>query len=115
MSYKARSMTATKRHAHARRFAALGDPTRLTLVATLCDGQPRSISQLAEGSTLTRQAITKHLLVLEQAKMVHSVRTGREKLFAFDPKPIAEVKTYLDLVSDQWDRALSRLKTLVEG
>ncbi len=103
-----------KRQPYAPVFAALGDETRLSLVAKLSGGQPRSISQLTEGSRLTRQAITKHLRVLERAALVHSVRTGRESLFAFDPKPIEECKRYLDLVSEQWDLTLSRLKEFVE-
>ena len=107
-------MTA-KRQAHAPVFAALGDETRLALVARLCRGQPRSISQLTEDSRLTRQAITKHLRVLEHAGVVYSVRSGRESLFAFDPEPIEEIKKYLDAVSEQWDQALSRLKSLVES
>ena len=106
-------MTA-KRQAPVPVFAALGDETRLSLVAKLCRGQPRSIAQLTEGSRLTRQAITKHLRVLETAGVVHSVRSGRESLFAFDPGPIEEIKEYLDLVSEQWDQALSRLKSFVE-
>jgi DNA-binding transcriptional ArsR family regulator len=104
----------TKRQARAPVFAALGDETRLSLVAKLCRGQPRSISQLTRGSRLTRQAITKHLRVLESAGVVHSIRSGRESLFAFDPQPIEEIKEYLDFVSEQWDHALSRLKSFVE-
>jgi DNA-binding transcriptional ArsR family regulator len=107
-------MTA-KRQAHAPVFAALGDETRLALVAKLCKGQPRSISQLTAGSRLTRQAITKHLRVLESAGVVHSLRSGRESLFAFDAEPIEEIKKYLDAVSEQWDQALSRLKSFVES
>jgi DNA-binding transcriptional ArsR family regulator len=107
-------MTA-KRPAHAPVFAALGDETRLSLVAKLCMGRPRSISQLTEGSQLTRQAITKHLRVLEGAGVVRSVRSGRQSLFEFDPEPMEEIKKYLDLVSEQWDQALSRLKSFVEG
>ncbi len=105
---------AAKRRGHAPVFAALGDETRLSLVAVLCGGQPRSISQLTEGSRLTRQAITKHLRVLESVGVVHSVRSGRESLFRFDPEPIEEIKEYLDLVSEQWDQALARLKSFVE-
>jgi DNA-binding transcriptional ArsR family regulator len=85
-------MTA-KRQAHASVFAALGDETRLSLVAKLCGGQPRSISQLTEGSKLTRQAITKHLRALERAEIVHCVRRGRESVFEFDPEPIEELKS----------------------
>jgi len=95
-------------------FAALGDNTRLWLVAKLCNGQPFSISELAEGSRLTRQAITKHLRVLESAGIVRNTRIGRRSLFKFDPKPLQESKQYLNLVSEQWDQALSRLKSLVE-
>jgi DNA-binding transcriptional ArsR family regulator len=115
MSRRTRSGASAKRQAHAPVFAALGDETRLWLVAQLCGGQPRSISQLTAGSKLTRQAITKHLRVLEGVKLVHSVRTGRESLFEFHPAPIEKVRNYLDLVSEQWDEALSRLKSFVES
>jgi DNA-binding transcriptional ArsR family regulator len=114
MSRKRRSSLAARRQPRAPVFAALGDETRLSLVAKLCSGQPYSISQLTEGSKLTRQAITKHLHVLENVGIVHSVRTGRESLFEFDPKPIAGLRDYLDFVSEQWDQALSRLKSFVE-
>jgi DNA-binding transcriptional ArsR family regulator len=105
---------AAKRQAHAPVFAALGDTTRLALVAKLCSGEPRSISELTQGSKLTRQAITKHLHVLENVGIAHSVRAGRESLFKFDPQPIIGIKQYLDLVSEQWYEALSRLKSFVE-
>jgi DNA-binding transcriptional ArsR family regulator len=114
MSHKRRSGTAAKRQLRAPVFAALGDETRLSLVAKLCGGRPYSISQLTRGSKLTRQAITKHLRVLESTGMVHSVRAGRENLFEFDAQPIEGIKEYLDLVSSQWDQALSRLKLFVE-
>jgi DNA-binding transcriptional ArsR family regulator len=114
MSRKNRNRIIARPQVHARVFAALGDATRLSLVAKLCGGQPRSISQLARGSRLTRQAITKHLRVLERAEIVHSVRAGRESLFELDPEPMDELKGFLDRVSAQWDQALSRLKALVE-
>jgi DNA-binding transcriptional ArsR family regulator len=96
-------------------FAALGDETRLALIGNLSSGPPQSISQLAEGSALTRQAITKHLRVLEAAGMVRSVRVGRESRFAFRPEPLAEIRAYLDRVSAHWDNALGRLKALAES
>jgi DNA-binding transcriptional ArsR family regulator len=114
MSHKRRRSIHVKRQARAPVFAALGDATRLSLVAKLSAGQPHSISQLTQGSKLTRQAITKHLRVLENAGIVHCLRTGRESRFQFDLKPIVEMKKYLDSVSVQWDQALSRLKSLVE-
>jgi DNA-binding transcriptional ArsR family regulator len=114
MSNRSRSSLASKREAHAPVFAALGDETRLSLLAKLYGGHRFSIAQLTEGSKLTRQAITKHLRVLESVGVVHGVRAGRESLFEFDPKPIREIKEYIDLVSVQWDQALSRLKVFVE-
>ncbi len=104
----------TRIEAHAPVFAALGDKTRLLLVAKLSDGRRYSIAQLTEGSRLTRQAITKHLRVLNRVGMVRSTRTGREKLFEFNPRPLDGMKAYLDLVSRQWDQALARLKSFVE-
>lgn len=103
-----------KQGGYARVFAALGDETRLALVIKLARGQPSSISQLTAGSRLTRQAITKHLRVLEDARIVRSVRAGRESRFEFHAEPIAEIRSYLDFVSEQWDRALARLKSFVE-
>lgn len=95
-------------------FAALGDETRLALIGRLAGGPPQSISRLAEGSTLTRQAITKHLRVLQGAGFVDSVRVGRESLYAFRPEPLAELRSYLERVSDQWEGKLQRLKAFVE-
>jgi DNA-binding transcriptional ArsR family regulator len=118
MSHKRRSprlsRAPAKRQLRAPAFAALGDEMRLALVAKLCAGQPHSISQLTEGSRLTRQAVTKHLRVLERVGIVRSVRCGRETRFHFDPEPIAGMKEYLDSVSEQWDRTLGRLKEFVE-
>ena len=114
MSARARSGGITKRKVHAHVFAALGDETRLALVVKLSDGRPFSISQLTAGSRLTRQAITKHLRVLEGAGLVHCVRSGRETLFKFDPEPMEGIKEYLDEVSRQWDEALASLKSFVE-
>lgn len=95
-------------------FAALGDETRLKVLARLCNGVPQSISRLTEGTSLSRQAVTKHLRVLENAGVVRSVRIGRESLFELEPKPLDEVRKYLDSVSRQWDDALARLKAHVE-
>ncbi len=95
-------------------FAALGDRTRLALIARLCQDAPCSISQLAQGSSITRQAITKHLRVLENAGLVRSELAGRECRFELEPKPLAEAKTYLERVGQEWEEALVRLKQFVE-
>ncbi|WP_448951838.1 ArsR/SmtB family transcription factor [Labrys neptuniae] len=95
-------------------FAALGDPTRLSLLKRLSIGRTQSIARLSSDTSLTRQAITKHLHVLETAGLVSSLRVGRETQFAYRPEPILAVRTYLDEVAQQWDDALGRLKAFVE-
>jgi DNA-binding transcriptional ArsR family regulator len=95
-------------------FAALGDKTRLTLLAKLGGGTPFSIARLTRGSALTRQAITKHLRVLQDARLVRGVRRGRENLFELEPKRLDEARRALDGISRQWDQALARLKAFVE-
>ncbi len=95
-------------------FAALGDETRLSLIARLCRVSRQSISQLAEGTNLTRQAVTKHLQVLQRVGLVRSARVGRETLFEFDATPIETMTQYLDMVAAQWERKLGDLKTFLE-
>lgn len=95
-------------------FAALGDEKRLSLVARLCSGGPASITGLAAGSPVTRQAVTKHLRVMEQAGLVRSFRRGRERLWQMDPRSLNQARRYLDQISTQWDVALARLKSFVE-
>lgn len=109
-----KSPSAADRQRFAPIFAALGDETRLALIATLADHTPRSIAQLTEGTRLTRQAVTKHLRVLEDVQIVHSVKAGRESRYELDLGPLLDLKSYVDLVSTRWDNALARLKTLVE-
>ena len=114
MSRRTRSGPSAKRRAHAPVFAALGDETRLGLLARLTNSQPQSIAHLTSGTRLTRQAVTKHLRVLEGAGVVRADRVGRESRFALEPKAITDAQTYLEHVSRQWDTALARLKALVE-
>jgi DNA-binding transcriptional ArsR family regulator len=114
MSRKIRKRITAKPKARARVFAALGDKTRLSLVARLCSDEPCSISTLADDSKITRQAITKHLGVLERAGIVRSSHAGRERIFEFDPEPIEGLQDYLGSVSKQWDQTLARLKSHVE-
>ena len=95
-------------------FAALGDETRLRLVSRLCHEGAMSISRLAEGSELTRQAITKHLRVMEAAGLLQATRRGRESIWQLTPERLEEARRCLDVISAQWDVTLDRLKKLVE-
>jgi DNA-binding transcriptional ArsR family regulator len=95
-------------------FAALGDETRLRLVARLSDGRAVSISRLTVGSHVTRQAISKHLRVMEEAGLVRGERQGRESVWQLDKRRLEEARSYLDEISKQWDAALSRLREFVD-
>ena len=95
-------------------FAALGDETRLSVLARLSQGEAQSIARLTRGTALTRQAITKHLRVLEGAGVVRSTRSGRESLYVLEPQALTDARQYLDHVSQLWDDALARLKSFVE-
>ena len=95
-------------------FAALGDETRLQLVSRLCREGPLSITRLAEGSRMTRQAITKHLRVMEGARLLECTRRGRETLWKLDEQRLDDARRYLSLISKQWDDALERLRSFVE-
>ena len=96
-------------------FAALGDETRLRLVARLSADGPLSIARLTQGTSVTRQAITKHLHVLAGAGLVESSRQGREQLWELNPRQLAEARRCLDLIGSQWDSALARLKASLEA
>lgn len=96
-------------------FAALGDPTRLRVVGRLSSEGPLSISALSLDAGVTRQAITKHLRALSDAGVVRDRWQGRERIFELEPRRLALARRYLDLVSMQWDAAIGRLKTFVEG
>jgi DNA-binding transcriptional ArsR family regulator len=95
-------------------FAALGEPTRLTLVAKLCSEGPQSITRLSDGTGVTRQAITKHLHTLEDAGLVQVTRAGREQIWQLETKRLEKARRCLDQISDQWDVALARLRAFVE-
>ncbi len=94
-------------------FAALGDETRLRLVSRLCRG-PASITVLTSGAGITRQAVTKHLVVLSSAGLVSDSRRGRERLWALEPSRLEDARRSLEALSRQWDERLGRLRQLVE-
>ncbi|HWL89320.1 MAG TPA: metalloregulator ArsR/SmtB family transcription factor [Polyangiaceae bacterium] len=95
-------------------FAALGDEKRLALVRHLCVRGPQSIARLAEGSGVTRQAITKHLHVLAEAGLVKNETQGRTNVWEFTPRGLEEARRTLDAIAREWDEALERLRRFVE-
>ena len=95
-------------------FAALGDPNRLRIVTRLCEGGPCSTVQLTQVIPVTRQAATKHLLLLEAVGLVASDRKGRERIWRIQPEPLVQASDYLTALSRRWDNAIDRLRAYVE-
>lgn len=95
-------------------FFALGDATRLRLIALMCAGGAFSITQLTASTEISRQAVTKHLQVLAAAGLVHDLRAGRERLWQFDVTQVDEARRSLEVIGRQWEQALGKLKRFVE-
>jgi DNA-binding transcriptional ArsR family regulator len=95
-------------------FAALGDQTRLRLVARLGREGPLSVARLTEGADVTRQAVSKHLRVLQGAGLAHGVRRGREQVWQLQPALLEEARRSLERIAQRWDETLGRLRAFVE-
>jgi DNA-binding transcriptional ArsR family regulator len=95
-------------------FSALGDRNRLRIVIRLCDGGPSSTSQVTQAVSVTRQAATKHLELLETAGLVISSRRGRERIWTLQTRPLIDAGDYLNQLSRRWDAAIDRLRAYVE-
>ncbi|HEY3112530.1 MAG TPA: metalloregulator ArsR/SmtB family transcription factor [Gemmatimonadaceae bacterium] len=111
---RSHSATALKLSEAAPVFAALGDPTRVGLVTRLCTDGPLSITELSEGTKVTRQAVTKQLRTLGRAGLVRNHRRGREIIWELEPKRLEKARRSLDQISAEWDSAINRLKAFVE-
>jgi len=96
-------------------FAALGDSVRLAIVTQLCAGGPLPTIRLKQRTELSRQAITKHLRILEEAGLVSSHRVGRDRAWRIEPHQLARTRDYLERISAQWDARLERLRAFVEN
>jgi len=114
MSRARSAAVAATLHDSAPVFAALGDETRLQIVARLCAEGPLSITRLSEGAGVTRQAITKHLNALADAGLAKNARSGREQIWELETRRLEMARRCLDQISDQWDSAINRLRAFVE-
>jgi DNA-binding transcriptional ArsR family regulator len=95
-------------------FAALGDETRWSILAALGEGEA-SASALAGRLPVSRQAIAKHLVVLEDVGVVESVRVGRELRYRVLGTQLSETARQLDRIGVEWDRRLATIKQIAEG
>jgi len=109
-----RSSAAAKLVEAAPVFAALGDPTRVGIVARLCTDGPSSTSHLSKGAGVTRQAVTKHLNALGEAGLVKDSWHGRERIWELETHRLEKARRVLDQVSHEWDAAIDRLRAFVE-
>ncbi len=95
-------------------FAALGDPNRLRILDHLTRS-PASATALVEDLEITRQAVAKHLRVLEGAGLVEGARTGREVRFELRPAQVERAARWLDDVAVGWERRLAAVKRAAES
>ena len=95
-------------------FAALGDDTRWSILAALGEGDA-SASALAERMPVSRQAIAKHLGVLQDAGLVEPVRAGRELRYRILGATLSATARRLDSIGAEWDRRLATIKQIAEG
>jgi DNA-binding transcriptional ArsR family regulator len=109
-----RNIRAAKRADGATVFAALGDPIRLAIIARLCGSGPLPTIQLQQGTSLSRQAVTKHLRILEEVGLVRSDRVGRHRSWRIEARQLVNTRDHLDRISAQWDARLKRLQSLVQ-
>ena len=96
-------------------FAALGDPVRLGMVVRLCSEGPLSTIRLMEGTGVTRQAVSKHLRLLEDVGLLESARAGRDREWQIETRKLEDLRETLARLSAQWDARIERLRACVEN
>ena len=95
-------------------FAALADPTRREVLSLVAQGRARTATELAAALPVTRQAVAKHLAVLEDARLVDAQRAGRAMRFRATPAPLADAIAWMAEVGGQWDERLERLRAAAQ-
>jgi len=93
-------------------FAALANPVRRELLVQLRRG-PRAVNDLASKFELGRPAISEHLQVLRKAKLVREQPRGRERYYHLDPRPLAEVETWLEAFTKYWNQRLAAIEEIL--
>ena len=96
-------------------WSAIGDPTRRQMLDLLLTSSAGTATSLSEGLPVTRQAVAKHLAVLDRVGLVHATQSGREKRYQIDQAQFARAVAQLHAVSDTWDARLRRIKQIAEA
>ena len=95
-------------------WSAIGDPTRRTMIDLLLAGGSGTATSLSERLPVTRQAVSKHLVVLDRVGLIHAVPAGRERHYRVDETQLARAVAQLSAVGNAWDTRLRRIKTIAE-
>ena len=95
-------------------WSAVGDPTRRRMLDLLLTEGIGTATSLSDHLPVTRQAVTKHLMVLDRVGLVHGTAAGREKQFRVDERQLARAVAQLADVGATWDRRLRRIKRIAE-
>jgi DNA-binding transcriptional ArsR family regulator len=96
-------------------WSAIGDPIRRTMIDLLLAGGTGTATSLSERLPVTRQAVSKHLAVLDRVGLVHAAPAGRERLYAVDEEQLAKAVAQLSAVGSTWDARLRRIKQIAEA
>lgn len=96
-------------------WSAIGDPIRRTVIDLLLAGGPGTATSLSEQLPVTRQAVSKHLAVLDRVGLVHAAPAGRERHFQIDEAQLARAVAQLSAVGATWDARLRRIKQIAEA
>jgi DNA-binding transcriptional ArsR family regulator len=95
-------------------WSAIGDPTRRRMIDILLAGGSGTATSLSEQLPVTRQAVAKHLVVLDQAGLVHGTAAGRERRYRVDDAQLSRAIAQLASVGSTWDARLQRIKRIAE-
>ena len=96
-------------------WSAIGDPTRRTMIDLLLAGGPDTATALSAQLPVTRQAVSKHLVVLDRVGLVHGSPLGRERHYRVDEAQLARAVAQLSTVGATWDARLRRIKSIAEA
>ena len=96
-------------------WSAIGDPTRRRMLDLLLADERATATSLSERLPVTRQAVAKHLAVLERVDLVHGATAGRERQYRIDAAQLARAASQLESVGSTWDARLQRIKTIAEA
>jgi DNA-binding transcriptional ArsR family regulator len=95
-------------------FSALAHPVRRSVLEAISRGDHATVAALSRDLPISRQAVSKHLAALREARLVQSRRQGRETVYELRPEPLTDAARWMDEVGGEWDRRLGKLRRSLE-